>query len=81
MRLWTALPALMKSKTAVSVARRNVALEVLAWAGRHIDAIFIVGVAVVGLRFVAACIEAVSRGVERYRVLKANASLSGRRRE
>lgn len=56
------------------------ALEAIAWAGRHIDAIFIVGVAIIGLRFVAECVEAVSRGVERYRVLKADASLRRVRR-
>lgn len=58
----------------------NMALEMLAWAGRHIDTIFIVGVALIGLRFVAECVEAVSRGVERYRVIKADRALGRVRR-
>lgn len=57
------------------------ALEMIAWAGRHIDALFIVGLAVIGIRFVAECVNAVCRGVERYRVLKADASLRMMHRE
>ena len=57
------------------------ALEMIAWAGRHIDAIFIGCLALIGLRFVAECVEAVNRGVERYRVLKADQALRVRNRE
>lgn len=56
------------------------AVEMVAWAGRHVDVIFVGCLIVIGVRFAAECAQAVSRGVERYRVLRADRALRGVRR-